>query len=193
MTKILALDPGTRESAWLLLDCGQPVKWAKEPNPLVRWLLHDWQSKSQTTLVIESMVNYGVNVGDDVFEAVRWIGRFEEVWAAGEEGVVKYVKRATVKAHLCGSSSVKDSDVRAALIHRWGGEDAAIGGAKCKACKGRGSVKKQPCQLCGGLGQLTPKGPLHGLAGDCWSALAIATTWHDEQQAALAATGRTYL
>jgi hypothetical protein len=96
-----------------------------------------------------------------VFETCVWIGWFIEVW--GAEDYTK-VTRHDVKMHLCHTKRSDDSSVRQALIARWGGEAAAIGG------KGRGKAK-------------TPRGPLHGVASHAWSALAVAVTWSDARQA----------
>jgi hypothetical protein len=60
------------------------------------------------------------------------------------------ITRIAVKNHLCHSSRAKDANIRQALIDRLG----AVG------------TKKD-------------KGPLYGVSGDVWSALAVAVTWWD--------------
>jgi hypothetical protein len=100
------------------------------------------------------IASYGMPVGAEVFETCVWIGRFAERWqhAYGYEHVPpRMVYRREVKLHLCGSSKAKDPNVRQALIDKWGGKDKAIG------------KKASP-------------GPLYGLTGDCWAALAVAVT-----------------
>lgn len=181
---ILSIDPGSKESAWMIYD-GTPRKWAKTVNCC---LLSDLRSgklvASRVHVVIESMVNYAATVGAETFDAIRWAGRFQEAWAehSGEESV-SYITRPEVKLHLCQSMRAKDKDVREALITRWGGEAVAIGGKKCPSCKGSGGhgrgSKRFSCDRCKGSGLVTPRGPLNGITADCWSALAIAVTYTD--------------
>lgn len=58
--------------------------------------------------------------------------------------------RLEVKQYLCHNGNAKDGHIRRALIDRLG----PIG------------TKKRP-------------GPLHGVSGDLFAALAVAVTWHD--------------
>lgn len=143
---ILALDPGTTESAFLLYNGKSPVEFGKVPNDalLERLRLGDFGA---APLFIEMIASYGMAVGQEVFETCVWIGRFMECHA----GPTSYVYRKSVKIHLCGSMQAKDANIRAALIDKWGGKDTAIG------------RKKTP-------------GPLYGISSDVWSALAIAVT-----------------
>lgn len=60
------------------------------------------------------------------------------------------ITRHQVKINLCGSARAKDANIRQACIDRFGGSQA---------------IKKG--------------GPLYGVSGDCWSALAVALTWCD--------------
>jgi len=60
-----------------------------------------------------------------------------------------------VKLHLTQTRRAKDANIRQALIDRYGpGKALAVG------------LKATP-------------GPLYGLTGDCWSALAVAVTAAD--------------
>ncbi len=145
--RILAIDPGTRESAWLLFD-GYPVTFGIHPNEELRTHLGNAQVRSDV-VVIEKIESYGMAVGAEVFETVRWAGRFEE---AVQPTPVVLLPRRTVKLTLCHDSRAKDANIRQALIDRFGGKDAAIGS------------KKAP-------------GPLYGITKDVWSALAIAVTY----------------
>lgn len=175
MTTIIGLDPGPKESAWLILKDGKPDGFCKESNDKVRGLLKFYLGYG-AQLVIESMVSYGQTVGEEVFETCRWIGRFEEAWGQP----VIFLRRVDIKIHICGDGRAKDSGVRECLIRRWGGPEKAQGGKRCETCKGRGSTKGAKCLSCGGSGFSTPKGPLHGIAADVWSALALACTYHDK-------------
>ena len=101
-------------------------------------------------LVVEQIKSYGMAVSDSIFDTVFWSGRFCEAFA----GPHYRLPRMTVKMHLCHDSRAKDANIRQAIIDRFGGKEAAIG------------LKKTP-------------GPLYGVTGDIWAALAVALTWYD--------------
>jgi hypothetical protein len=156
--RLLAIDPGTRESAWVAFTDGRPVQFGIEPNEAV---LDRIAEAAVDALAIESVASYGMAVGADVFETVVWIGRFIQRWAddprsyRGLDRPVHRVYRRDVKLHLCADSRAKDANVRQALIDRYGpGKDAAIGR------------------------KATP-GPLYGVTSHVWSALAVAVTVAD--------------
>lgn len=157
--RVLAIDPGDKQSAWCLYDAGadRPIAFLKESNDslLTRLALGDY---SNTHLAVEMIASYGMPVGREVFETCVWIGRFVQQWG----GEHSFVYRRDVKLHLCGQARAKDANVRQALIDRWGGKDAAIG------------RKASP-------------GPLYGIKADCWSALAVAVTWSDMHHSVRAA------
>jgi hypothetical protein len=69
-------------------------------------------------LALEMIASYGMAVGAEVFETVRWIGRMQQVWRDPE--AVRLVYRRDVKLHLCGSARAKDQNVRQALIDSLG-------------------------------------------------------------------------
>lgn len=155
--RIVAIDPGPEESAYVLYDEGsrRPVEWAKLPNVRMREELHrmheDVLGVEESTLAIEAIASYGMSVGAEVFMTCIWVGRFAERWLMLRQTMTRFVLRRSVKLHLCGDSRAKDANVRQAIIDRYGGKEKAIG-------------KKA-----------TP-GPLYGITGDCWSALAVAIT-----------------
>lgn len=154
---IVAIDPGCDVSSWVAYDCetGRPVGWAKdEDNSLVLDRARNrWHAWNGQRLIIEQIAAMGMAVGAETFETVFWSGRFCEAWQnmGGEWG---RVKRHEVKSHICHHPRAKDKNIRQALLDRWGGKDRALG-------------KKR-----------TP-GPLYGMSGDCWAALAVAVTWAD--------------
>jgi hypothetical protein len=98
-------------------------------------------------VVIEQVESYGMAVGREVFETVRWAGRFEE---AARRARRPAAARA-VKLAICSSPKANDSNIRAALLDRYGGTAA------------------------GRIG-----GPLAGIVKDLWSALAIAVTYAEQ-------------
>ena len=150
--QILAIDPGTTESAYVLYNARRHVIEAKAKIPNAE--MHDvFKSTPQSYhLVIEMIASYGMPVGSEVFETCVWIGRFLE--QAERCGLLtERMFRKTVKMWLCQTNKAKDANIRAALIDKFGGSKAkAIG------------LKKTP-------------GPLYGVKADIWAALAVAVTF----------------
>lgn len=157
---VLAIDPGTTESAYVLYDPDTRglVEFGKVYNAELLMLVREPLKRHARSMAIEMIASYGMPVGAEVFETCVWIGRFIEGWigiAPGEPYRVRphgYVYRREVKSHLCGSMKAKDSNVRVAIEDLYGGRKVA-----------RGS-KAAP-------------GPLHGVTADVWAALAVAITW----------------
>ena len=128
------------------------MRWAKERNADVLIACGSIVRPADAVLAIEMVASYGMAVGAEVFGTCVWAGRFIQRWldAGGGEPVPVY--RKEVKLHLCGSLRAKDSNIRAAIIDRFGpSKDKAVG------------LKASP-------------GPLYGMKADCWSALAVAIT-----------------
>lgn len=203
--RLLAIDPGSEKSGWVLMENGVPTRWAWDENRLVRNLLGALSipgnigSMEFTHLVIEDVSHYGkdISVGNDVFQTVRWTGRFDEAWG----GEFTYIKRPTVKTYLCGMPTAKDKDVRQAVIDHYGGDAKALGGKKCATChgsglRGRGKARGR-CPECHcadrmmvagkevagkGCGYQSHPGMLHGVSGHAWSALAVGLTWLAQQE-----------
>jgi hypothetical protein len=155
---ILAIDPGPEQSAY--------VEYGVRRRKVVSFakcsnedLLSNLRSNCAIdTVVIEMIASYGMPVGREVFETCVWIGRFTEA----SRWHVDRISRGAIKLHLCGSMRAKDANVRASLIDAFGGKEKAIGN------------KKSP-------------GPLYGVSGDVWSALAVAVTYADRTEQARAA------
>lgn len=156
--RILAIDPGSEQSAFVLLEAGLPRDFDKLPNEM---LLADlradrgWQPrKTASVIVIEFTAPRGMPASAQLFETLWWAGRFAE---ACHSARVERQQRDGVKEHLLGKRAGNDAQIRAALIDRFGG----IGG-KERA-----------------IGRKAAPGPLYGLRADCWAALAVAVTWAD--------------
>jgi hypothetical protein len=146
---ILGLDPGTTESAIVALESDGVVGMHdKLPNDGLLVRLRSYCDAGIDLLAIEDIASMGMAVGREIFQTVKWIGRFQEAWER-RGGTVRLIYRREVKLFLCESSKANDSNIRAAIIDRYGGQAHAIG------------VKKSP-------------GPLHGIKADRWSALACA-------------------
>lgn len=113
---IFAIDPGTRQSGWVLFDAGRVLDCGVHDNhDLLRWVQ---AGQGADELAIEMVASYGMSVGRDVFETVRWIGRFQQAWRNPE--AVRFVYRQDVKLHLCKSPRANDGNVRQALIDMLG-------------------------------------------------------------------------
>lgn len=121
MTTILAIDPGTSQSAWLRFDGSRPQGFGITANEVLVRALRSGGLPG--VVVIEKVESYGMAVGAEVFDTVLWAGRFAE--AAHRVPVVMLPRRA-VKLALCGDSRAKDANIRQALLDRFGGS-AAVG------------------------------------------------------------------
>lgn len=143
---IFAIDPGCAESAYCVIDRDtlRPEDFGKVPNEELLCLLGK-PNCGGPAFVIEMVASYGMAVGKEVFETVFWIGRFyEAAWSANKARIY----RMQVKQHICHDSRAKDSNIRQALIDRFGG----VG------------VKKAP-------------GWFYGFKADIWSAYAVGLTY----------------
>lgn len=148
--RLLAIDPGTTESAWVVWDGSKIINAGKDPNEMLLGVIRRrgpiggmWVA----ACCIEMVASFGMPVGAEVFETVFWIGKFAE--AFGDTNTYR-LTRIAIKNHLCHSSKAKDANIRQAIIDRLG----PVG------------TKKAP-------------GPCYGVCGDIWSALAVALTWWD--------------
>jgi hypothetical protein len=149
MTRILAVDPGSEQSAWLLLAGGVPEQFGIDANEILTRLMRV-RFAMPDIMVVEQIESYGMPVGREVFDTVWWAGRFAEASEAEGCPTVRLPRRA-VKLELCGTSTAKDANVRQALIDRFGGPSS--------------------------VGTTKQRGPLYGIHKDVWSALAIAVTF----------------
>ncbi len=153
---IYAIDPGTTISALVVYDpfARAITNHQTLPNPE---LLAEISQRTRTArhhLVIEMVESFGMAVGKETFETVFWAGRFAQSWA-GYHALMPWsrVTRREVKLHLCGSMKAKDANIRQAILDRFGGS-SAIG------------LKQTP-------------GPLYGVKGHEFAALAVALTYAD--------------
>ncbi len=142
--KILAIDPGPLQSGLVVWN-GTSILYLEIVDN-ERIILEDLNLIEADVLVIEQIKSYGMSVSDSIFDTVFWTGRFCQKW----EGDWFRVPRREVKMHLCGTMRAKDSNIRQALIDRFGPP----------------GVKKSP-------------GLTYGLKKDLWSAFALGVTWMD--------------
>lgn len=158
---VAAIDPGTSESAFLLLDTKEmrvrTCSFASNEKILNEvYVLADasMEATQPGALVIERMENFGNIVGRDILETAEWSGRFyQNYWTHSGGHEPHWLPRRQVKMHLCGTMRATDAHVRQALLDIWGDRKRA-------------------------LGKKSAPGPLYGVAGHLWSALALAVTYH---------------
>lgn len=144
--RIFAIDPGNTMSAWCEFRDGVLGSCDKVSNAELLARLYETHAD---VVAIEMIASYGMPVGREVFETCLWIGRFIE--ACESRGVAtRLVYRKDVKVFHCSSARATDANIRASLLDRYGpGRELAVG------------TRRVP-------------GPLYGIKGDEWSALAIA-------------------
>ena len=157
LVPILAIDPGTEQSAWIVWDGQRVLDCGIERNIAVLHRLRhahtdaDPWMPSPKLMAFEMVASYGMAVGAETFHTVLWTGRFVEAWEGATNEHAWQVYRKDVKLHLCQSMRAKDGNIRQALIDRFG----EVG------------TKKTP-------------GPLYGVKSHIWAALAVAVTAWDE-------------
>ncbi len=113
--RVIGIDPGTFESGFLVWEDGV-IEAATIPNLELRARLKENNFGGAKLVGIEMVASYGMPVGKETFETVRWIGRFEECSIPP----VRLVYRKDVKIHLCGTVKAKDGTIRQALIDKYG-------------------------------------------------------------------------
>lgn len=163
--RILALDPGTTETGWVLMEATtrRPVDFGKTENRALLTTLerNGFALDSDSHTVIEMVASYGMPVGAEVFETCVWIGRFAHAidrCTGHEPGLVK---RLAVKTHWCHSARANDSNISQALVDRFA-----------------------PGQPNHGKGTKTQPGFFYGFRADVWQAFALAVYAADQLQGA---------
>jgi hypothetical protein len=148
---ILAIDPGPYDSAYVILDDNlKPVEFGKEDNnSILDTVLAALYQGGIKNFAVEMVASYGMAVGKEVFETCVWIGRFWET-SCSFEVTRQFIYRKDEKMNLCHSMKANDSNIRQALIDRFG----PVG------------TKKNP-------------GWFYGVSKDVWAAIAVGVTYHD--------------
>ena len=148
---ILAIDPGNIESAYCIIEkeTYKPVEFGKIDNYDLLRLISNDELGYYDFLAIEMVASYGMSVGQTVFETCVWIGRFIEACCCDWD----YIYRKEEKINLCNSMRAKDSNIRQALIDRFG----EVG------------TKNNP-------------GWFYGFKKDIWSAYAVGITYLDKRK-----------
>lgn len=146
---IMAIDPGNEESAYCLIDkkTYKPIQFGKIKN---YEMLDKINELNYDDFVIEMIASYGMAVGVTVFETCVWIGRFIQI---NKTKKYNFIYRKEEKINICNSMKAKDSNIRQALIDRFG----EVG------------TKKNP-------------GWFYGFKKDIWSSYAVGITYLDKKE-----------
>lgn len=154
--KIMAIDPGNTESAYVIMDgetC-KPLYFAKVPNASLLSTIFSVGVFGVTVFVIERVACYGMPVGREVFDTCEWIGRFSQAIKMTYDVEPEYVFRMEEKQAICHDARAGDSNITRALIDRFAKNDLRSG-------KG---TKKNPDFF-------------YGFHHDIWAAFAVGYTW----------------
>lgn len=155
---ILAIDPGTTESAYVIMgEDLKPIEFGKVENTKLLKLIEEIDEKPYKInyLAIEMIASYGMAVGREVFATCVWIGRLYQE-AFNRIPRLKFVYRKDVKMNLCHDMKAKDSNIKQALIDRF-----AYGVPNY------------------GKGKKDNPGWFYGFRADIWQAYAVGVTYYD--------------
>lgn len=163
MRKVIAIDPGSEESGYVIVekDSYKVLDKGKKPNEEVLGILmltlYDALEAHEETpeVAIEMVASYGMPVGREVFETCVWIGRFIEA-CRGYYPRLERIYRAEERLAICKSPKANDATIRRALADRFAYGEPNYG-------KG---TKKKP-------------GWFYGFSADVWQAYAVAVTYID--------------
>ena len=148
---ILSIDVGTTESGFCFIDKDtyKPISFGKISN---NDLLKIVKNEDYDTLIYEEFQSYGMPIGISTITSITWNGRYMQI-ALDRGKQVDYIYRKEEKMNICGSMKAKDSNIRQALIDRFGEV---------------GTKKNQ--------------GFFYGFKKDIWAAYAVGITWLDKQK-----------
>jgi len=161
---VLGIDPGTKHSGvvvWNTKSRRVIASWKDCDNEMLRsqlmggYVFKDWAGSMiwpPGRCYIETIVKMGDRIGTTVLETMRWVGIFQQAWD-GHAGTVDklpamLVSRREERRVICGNGTAGDKQLRRELLAMFS--------------PGKGT-KGNP-------------GPLYGVSGHAWSALAVAIT-----------------
>ena len=154
---ILAIDPGSTQSAYVILDKHlQPDTFDKIDNKELLNMIYNHEFEYCNHIAIEMIASYGMAVGAEVFDTCVFIGQLKEALFATYYLKSQYIYRKDEKMNLCHTMKAKDTNIRQALIDRF---------AQFDFKNGKGTKKNQDV--------------FYGFAKDCWAAYAVAITYYD--------------
>lgn len=152
---ILAIDPGTTESAYVLAEYPsmKPFLFDKISNDeMIVMIRNICFGYDLIASAVERFASYGMPTGQETIDSIAWAGQFQrELINDGCEPLMIF--RRQEKQCICHDMRANDATIRQALIDRF-----AYGVPN----KGKGT-KKEP-------------GFFYGFRADVWQAFAIAVT-----------------
>lgn len=157
MIRVLAIDPGNKESGYAVIDEKyKPINFGKVDNDEFIVGLPDLlREYGVTEVVIEMIGHYGTGLpaGKTVFDTCVWIGRFsQQIFNSGiGDPHIVYVLRKHYVAELTGSAKAKDANIIQYLVDRFAPDEP-----------NRGKGTKQS------------KGWFYGFKADVWQAYSLA-------------------
>lgn len=148
---VIAIDPGNEYSGFVILSEDYEVLDHGKPKneELISTIRAGFFGTKVDAAAIEMIACYGMAVGREVFETCVWIGKFEEAIRPFTTNIT-HIYRRDEKVNLCNSLRAKDTNIKQALIDRFG----EVG------------TKKNP-------------GFFYGFSKDQWAAMAIGVTYLD--------------
>ena len=158
--KICGIDPGTEKTAFVLWDTATEtvIKNFTDANEKIIADLRVAE-EFEGIPVIEGIQHMGMPIGKSVLMTENFIGHLQErLLDYTEKSYLVY--RGEIKCHFCGSARAQDTNIKQALIDRFG----AIG------------TKKEP-------------GKFYAVHGHEWSALAVAIYFADNREKFLKEVG----
>jgi hypothetical protein len=151
MKNVIGIDPANKQSAFCAFN-GRMIQCELIDNQnFFNEVLRSFVNNNIDMVYIETIQAMGMPSGAAVFETCFYIGRLQLLC---EQNKIPYemVKRTEIKLHHCNTTRAKDTNIRQALIDRFGDK----------------GTKKEP-------------GFFFGISGnDQWSACAIALYGYDK-------------
>lgn len=162
---VVGIDPGTEKSGVVVYDTDDHCVLYSRENSSNCEVLEKLRNNTGKVFC-ETIEPMGMPIGKTTIETAIWVGRYQEAVERAPAGRFHRVNRSDEKIYFCGSStfkdpetgrrrSVTDAQIRAAIIDKY----PATGGGKTPQV----GTKKEP-------------GPLYGVKGHAWSALAVVLT-----------------
>ena len=153
--KVMAIDPGPELSAYVIYDGKRVLQKGIIENMAVLDVIacqeFEW-------LAIERVKSYGMPVSETIFQTVWWDGRFCHAQDGLGFSRWKRIPRKEICKYVCNDGRAKDSNIRQALIDRFG----------------KPGTKKEPNLIYGEDGTKEGK-----MKADLWAALAVAITFQE--------------
>lgn len=115
MKTIIGIDPGNKETAFVVLQGGEIREHHYLPNDEALDVLQEIDCCDDCEIYCEMIASYGMPVGKSIFDTCLFIGRITQALIG-----VKLITRNVAKNAICHSSKAKDANIRQALIDIYG-------------------------------------------------------------------------